>query len=481
MSSSFNTGAQSHLWQPLKVAQPEMLAIFIMHTYNVVPPSAHDTLQSLFNTSDCDTVRTYAKNGEATARQLGFPHCRTEYPSFHWCKLAKKQQRDTPSQISGWLPCKLKNALQNLEFYGKASKVSEARTENCLRNKRMAVLGDSTLREWTTELILMLSMDNPDFAYDYLTMEVKSKMATGARGFSHGHLTLNITGLGTNHMTFYDSRLNFTVMYEFAGHWLEGANYGGIRTASHPLFKDRLHRLGLLPDSQQYPDILITGSTFHDDAKLSVNCPPDSCSCNTTWPSMLNALRDDAREFASLLESVRARGTRVIFNTLFGRAQNDGEFDPLRAVDDGLLVEELTRIGFVGAPNAFINDQWALYSAYFNLSKAKLAHFGPSSIHYSTSSVRDWFIQPDLGAMRVQLVLNHLCNPDFQFRQTTFPKSPYYFSPQKDFLLSTEAQCSCGWHTMSINQADLCSTRRENLASKSKWKKYKVQQGITII
>lgn len=102
------------------------------------------------------------------AYRLSHPECRS-LP--HWCDLPDAQARDAPPSFGGKLPCGLVSrcarGLRSVRFFHGQDNRSLSR---CLRNRRIAMVGDSALQELMAELAMTLSRDVPAFTSAFLSL-----------------------------------------------------------------------------------------------------------------------------------------------------------------------------------------------------------------------------------------------------------------------------------------------------------------------
>jgi hypothetical protein len=102
------------------------------------------------------------------ASRLSYAECRS-LP--HWCDLPKGQARDAPPSFGGKLPCgladKCAQGLRSVRFFHGLNNRS---LSQCLRNRRIVLVGDSTLQELMVELAMTLSRDVPSFTSAFLSL-----------------------------------------------------------------------------------------------------------------------------------------------------------------------------------------------------------------------------------------------------------------------------------------------------------------------
>jgi hypothetical protein len=96
--------------------------------------------------------RAPTANCSAATVPSGWPACRRK---SDWCPLSEEQMAEAPPQLHGALPCQMHEVchLRRLRMYSRRTVATEARLRHCLANKRVVVLGDSTLLEIATELV----------------------------------------------------------------------------------------------------------------------------------------------------------------------------------------------------------------------------------------------------------------------------------------------------------------------------------------
>ena len=440
----------------LQVIAPGNLlrAELLLAQYKVVPENS-TRLASVLARPNCLRPATWSDfetQRNAAPKRLGIAPCRDEP---QWCAISAQLKADAPPHLHGTVPCKLQEdcALGSLKFFRAPSASAPQHAVNlsfsCLRNKRIVILGDSTLREVVSEMVLWLAADDARFLFDYLSTNFK-ELKNEPRSLESSSLRVRIAGKGGMHMRIFDSRLNLTVMFEYTGHHAAGKHFLGHRTVSHRGFRGRMKELGLLPDTpvKKRPHILITGNNFHDCLTFSEVCDR-RCRCGIGWQQSLDLYSGYARKFAKIVEGVRERGTRVIFNTLYPRDSMGvhGKHDFLRATADWIMAEALRKEGFFFKPNAVINNQWPLFESYFSLSNLLVADFSFNSIHFAPISNRDSLALPDIPALRLQILLNYACFPAFNM-SCRHDEQGLSFMAQAKFAMSRQADCSCGLMTM---------------------------------
>ena len=253
--------------------------------------------------------------------------------------------------------------------------------------------------------------------------------------------------------TFHDATLNTTLTILHAG-GLNLSDHGGTRTVLDPKFAPELHRLGVHPSAQsggRRADVLFAGTTFHDDTSLGERtCSTTGCACNRSWAELEVAHKHDKRRYARYLTAIQRRGTQVVYMSIFPRCKDHcGAPDFLRAFADDVAHHELHAAGFYEAGGRFV-DQWPLAAAYWDVKQRGKSQYGPSSLHYATTSVGDRYVLPDFVGMREQFALNALCSDAPAAHQPCGPPGRNHFTPQARTVYESGANCSCGPWGLSI-------------------------------
>ncbi|KAL1523346.1 hypothetical protein AB1Y20_018291 [Prymnesium parvum] len=384
---------------------------------------------------------------------------------------AKERLRYAPMRkIFGALPCALIQGcpgLLHFEWHAGRS----PRTQACLRGRRLVMLGDSTLAETTLELLLLLTEDMPPF-FSSTQRELV---------IEHGQYRCSFHPNQRN-LTFTDATRQLTIHYVHTG-GVNLTDHMGVRTLVHPHFEPELRRLGMHAESstEERPDLVVFGATFHDDMRLGGGCNA-SCQCDESWPQREGAFAADADAAAKLISSVAARGSAVAFVSLFPRAKDiKGGPDIIRAYADATIYEALRRNSYFAHGGRFV-DVWPVAAAYFEGTTSTPHQYapGPSSLHYSPISVGDRFVEPDFVEMKLQLLLHALCHdsaaksPRSRGRRRDASSEVHaltrqYIPPcgvgaqffeQAHMVRAFNATCSCG-RGMSITWPHLCAVQPE--------------------
>ncbi|KAL1523348.1 hypothetical protein AB1Y20_018293 [Prymnesium parvum] len=358
---------------------------------------------------------------------------------------AKERLRYVPMQkIFGALPCALIQScpgLLHFEWHAGRS----PRTQACLRGRR---LFSSKQRELVIE---------------------------------HGQYRCSFHPNQRN-LTFTDATRQLTIHYVHTG-GVNLTDHMGVRTLVHPHFEPELRRLGMHAESstEERPDLVVFSTTFHDDMRLGGACNA-SCQCDESWPQREGAFAADADAAAKLISSVAARGSAVAYVSLFPRAKDiKGGPDIIRAYADATIYEALRRNSYFAHGGRFV-DVWPVAAAYFAGTKSRPHQYapGPSSLHYSSMSVGDWYVEPDFVEMRLQLLLHALCHdsatnpPRSRGRRRNASSEVHaltrqYIPPcgigaqffeQAHMVRAFNATCSCG-PGMSITTPHLCAAQPE--------------------
>jgi hypothetical protein len=399
--------------------------------------------------------------------------------SPHWCNL-QRQAAAAPTALSGTVPCSLRHACPELDKLVLRAAGSHS-LRRCLRGKRLAVLGDSTMGEVVTELFYTLSRHEPALTYEALRMGYKDSSVP------HTHLEAGDVSIDFHphqrNVSYADASLGFTLNFTFSGAASINDNHEGMRTLVNPAFEPEMRRLGVYPGvpRAQAPSALIIGTTFHDDYGLSLShtcgvLPPKPnrsdtfaptvhvprCECGEErFETQVSRLERVAAQVAEKLTAIQREGTAVIWTSLFPRAKHTVlGHDPLRALADAIVHAALSGAGFFAAGGQFI-DFWPMAISYFELHKLGVAAFGPSSLHYAPFMFKDQHVQPDFVAMRVQAVLAALCEPR---GGAPLCGVGSVFRPQAEALRALKPECSCGWAAMSIGTSVLCTKRADGRA-----------------
>lgn len=150
-------------------------------------------------------------------------------------------------------------------------------TRQCLKNKKVVLLGDSTMTETTHDLSILLSgVTNVSDIHAYM------RAATRSHSTSLGDSTQILLQPNHRKMTTYESSHNITLQHRFTGHHDITLDFGGIDTFFNSSFSDELRcLLGDIGDGGgggggggvggvggrkkcTKPDILIINSGLHD-------------------------------------------------------------------------------------------------------------------------------------------------------------------------------------------------------------------------
>jgi hypothetical protein len=150
----------------------------------------------------------------------------------------------------------LEGGLQICEIF---SVYDTLAARKCLRNKRVLLLGDSTMTETMHDLIIILSGANVSEAEQYMHMATRSSSLVMLEDGT-------TTRMFPNHrnMTSYVPSSNTTLIHRFTGHHDFTQNYGGIDSFSHSDFQSTLScLLGELVGCPN-PDLVLVNSGLHD-------------------------------------------------------------------------------------------------------------------------------------------------------------------------------------------------------------------------
>ena len=442
--------------------------------YGVVPQSAR--LSPAFSSENREPTNctTHAER----------PECRAE-PEF----CAPHRAAEAPPLLLDTVPCKLGAecaSLEALEWYHRAlpsSAPPRKRLERCLRGRNIVFLGDSVLNELWHTLVLSLSrpwaMEVPSFAFELLSMAYKfgrwEPPIDESGRLVRGPLSISFSPNQRN-ATFHDATLNTTITILHSG-GLNLSDHGGTRTVLDPKFAPELLRLGVHPSAQsdgRRADVLFAGTTFHDDTSLGETCSTTGCACNRSWAELEAAHKHDKRRYARYLTAVQRRGTQVVYMSMFPRCKDHcGAPDFLRAFADDVAHHELHAAGFYEAGGRFV-DQWPLAAAYWDVKQRGKSQYGPSSLHYATTSIGDRYVLPDFVGMREQFALNALCSDAPAAHQPCGPPGRNHFTPQARTVYDSGANCSCGPWGLSIHRPILCNTNAD--PSEVEWGKWNVTE-----
>lgn len=191
------------------------------------------------------------------------------------------------------------------------------RTTACLKGKLITILGDSTMSEMMSELIVLLSgysSRNESSALDMFRLSKTPGLHVidgfiGANNISYPGITIDISdgtrpkrwtgemvGMGTRNMSVSVPSFGTIIHHRYIGHAVLSDNFGGIASImeNHNV-RDEFECLYGLPSSGcRKPDILIVQSSFHEAAYGRVD-----------------RFAKNIDEFMGLLARIRDAGTRV--------------------------------------------------------------------------------------------------------------------------------------------------------------------------
>ena len=146
------------------------------------------------------------------------------------------------------------------------------KTRNCFSSKYILLLGDSTMNEFTDDLVLLLTgiANKTDEALDYLYKSTHTSRSNTSP------TTLNLPGNVSveyhnfhRNMTVFSPILDTYIRYRFTGSWDIFDNFDGVQSLNDPRFKEELdwmltHRDGRTGMIVQAPDVIILNSCHHD-------------------------------------------------------------------------------------------------------------------------------------------------------------------------------------------------------------------------
>ena len=134
-------------------------------------PLVGERIMSLYGLPNASSARPIEGNCSDTrgwAYKLSYAECRL--PPL-WCEMAASQAAGAHPTFGGMLPCSLTtncmHGLRKTAFYHGHSR--KHAIHHCLRNKRIAMVGDSTMQEIMTELALYLADDVPSFKSAFIS------------------------------------------------------------------------------------------------------------------------------------------------------------------------------------------------------------------------------------------------------------------------------------------------------------------------
>jgi hypothetical protein len=146
------------------------------------------------------------------------------------------------------------------------------KTRKCLSSKHILLLGDSTMTEFTDDLVILLTgianKTKEVFDYLYKSTHIDPKNAS----LTKLHLPSNISvGYHNSHrnMTIFSPILDMFVRYRFTGSWDMFADDFGVQSLNDNRLKGELdwflaHREGRTGTIVQAPDVIILNSCHHD-------------------------------------------------------------------------------------------------------------------------------------------------------------------------------------------------------------------------
>ena len=373
----------------------------------------------------------------STAR-LGRAACRQQP---EWCALNRTQAADTPPQIpDGTVPCALKRLchLDRLRLYSRVSESAQRRLHSCLAARRIVVIGDSVTNEIVMELMLLFAHHQPGFVRKFIALEYN--VPKHARSvIEDGPLRREMWPSERN-VTFRDTSINLSLSFRYGAHTDLAGIRGGIDTvvSPEPKFQAELLSLGLHENSSRdkRPDVFVFGNTWHDYNKFISKCTGarGSCECRPTegaassrWPDLVARYAGRCDLVARWLVGVQRAGTQVVVLSLYPRVvphnlKGRSPIDLMAATADHVLHSALRAAGFFAAGGRAL-DQWPVYAAYEGVQARGHAEYGTrlhpqrAAVHTSSLSLMSLLKKPsdrieaDLVNMRLQLLLNELCNP----------------------------------------------------------------------
>jgi hypothetical protein len=144
----------------------------------------------------------------------------------------------------------------------------------CLANKRILVLGDSTMTETVHGMVMILSgaWYNRTVAQNYMRRATRAHtngfpIKLQIPEFGETNMTFLVGGQGHRKFAVDVQRPRIHIDHRFTGHHTVGGNMGGIATFTHPRFQAELGcLLGETPsEACPKPDVIIVDSGIHDN------------------------------------------------------------------------------------------------------------------------------------------------------------------------------------------------------------------------
>ena len=299
----------------------------------------------------------------------------------------------------------------------------KAATRSCLQNKKLCVLGDSTLEESIHDIIVLLSGMGVDKSRVHAYYD-KMRYATHPIKMTIDDIDMNLMGSGNSGdrahrlMEVNIKAINFTLYHHFTGHRLIGANGEGITAL--------IFRVQDLFYSKLYDcDVLLFNSAAHDFQQQYDNqdCQQEPQAANSTClfefvdhvkelRALLTGLYGNTSFYSSPAAAAHPKSTVKLYWKGDAYSAGIGGFIPnsVKMALEAKVAAEFRSVdsksissGVPNLPVTFINITGPIAEIPFKMTHARIHHIGQNSNREKSPISLLW------SSMSTQVILDHIC------------------------------------------------------------------------